>query len=317
MKRFLRQRLLAALLLILGLTVVSFGALQMLPGDPAQAIAGGEADQATVDAVRRELKLDRSFPEQYVAYMAGAVQGDLGQSYQNRQSVVSIIKSPLGLSFKLMMYAQILAMLIAMPLGLFLAYRAGTRIDKGANAVAVGMLSLPTFVSGIVLSLVFGLKLNILPTVYPTDVNGLFAQVRALLLPAVAIAIAQSPVYLRVFRSDVINTLQEDFIDLARTKGLSNRYVLLRHSIRPSLFSLLTLAGVNIGHLIGGAIVVERVFAVPGAGTTLITAVSQRDYLVAVGLILVIGVGFIVANLLVDILYSVLDPRIAVSGARA
>jgi peptide/nickel transport system permease protein len=306
----------AALLLILGLTVVSFGALQLLPGDPAQAIAGSNADQATVDAVRSELQLDRSFPEQYAAYMSGAIRGDLGESYQNRQPVVSLIKGPLGLSFKLMMYAQVLALLIAMPLGLFLAYRAGSRVDKGANAVAIGMLSLPTFVSGIVLSLVFGLRLNLLPTVYPTDVDGFLSQLRALFLPAVAIAIAQSPVYLRVFRSDVINTLQEDFIDLARTKGLSNRYVLLRHAIRPSLFSLLTLAGVNIGHLIGGAIVVERVFAVPGAGTTLITAVSQRDYLVAVGLILVIGVGFIVANLIVDILYSVLDPRIAVAGAR-
>lgn len=315
MARFLRQRLVAALLLVLGLTVVSYGALQLLPGDPAQQIAGNSADQATIDAVRSELKLDRSFPEQYVSYMSHAIRGDFGQSYQNRQPVSTLIKSPLALSLKLMVYAQFLALLIAVPIGVFLAYRAGTRVDRGANAVAIGMLSIPSFVSGIVLSLFFGLKLHWLPTVYPTDANTIWLQLRALFLPAAAIAIAQSPVYMRILRSDVITTLQEDFIDLARTKGLSNKRVLLRHAVRPSLFSLITLAGVNIGHLIGGSVIVERVFAVPGAGTTLITAVSQRDYLVAVGLILVIGVGFIVANLLVDVLYSTIDPRVRLVGA--
>lgn len=313
MARFLRERLVAALLLVFGLTVVSFGALQLLPGDPALLIAGSSADAATVEAVRAELKLDRTFPEQYAAYISKAARGDLGQSYQNRQPVTTLIKSPLALSFKLMLYAQTLALSIAIPVGVFLAYRAGTRIDRGASAAAIGFLSVPTFVSGIVLSLLFGLKLHWLPTIYPTDVDGIGAQLRALLLPASAIAIAQTPVYIRILRSDVITTLQEDFIDLARTKGLSNRRVLLRHALRPSLFSLLTLAGVNIGHLIGGAVIVERVFAVPGAGTTLITAVSQRDYLVAVALILIIGVGFIVANLFVDVLYGIIDPRIRIA----
>ncbi len=137
MKRFLRQRLVAALLLIIGLSVVSFGALQLLPGDPAEAIAGDSADQATVEAVRAELKLDRSFPEQYVAYVARAVQGDLGDSYQNRQPVTTLIGGPLALSFKLMIYAQVLAMAVAIPIGVMLAYRAGTRTDRGANMAAI------------------------------------------------------------------------------------------------------------------------------------------------------------------------------------
>lgn len=310
MIRFLRQRVLAALLLLLGLTVASFGALQFLPGDPAQALAGNAADPATVAAIRSDLHLDRSFPEQYVAYMSKALRGDLGVSFLSRQPVTKLIGAPLAISFKLMLYAQVLALLFAVPIGIALAYRAGSRVDRGANAVAIGMLSVPTFVSGIVMALLFGLKLHWLPTVYPTEVGGLFGQLRALLLPAAAIAVAQTPVYMRILRSDVIATLQEDFIDLARTKGIPNRRVLLRHAVRPSLFSLLTLAGVNVGHLIGGAVIVERVFAVPGAGTTLITAVSQRDYLVAVGVIMVIGTGFVAINLLVDLLYGVLDPRI-------
>ncbi len=177
------------------------------------------------------------------------------------------------------------------------------------------MISLPTFVSGLVLALVFGLKLGWLPTIYPTDVDTILEQLRALLLPACAIAIAQAPVYMRILRSDVITTLQEDFVEMARAKGLSNRWILVRHALRPSSFSLLTLAGVNVGHLIGGSVIVERVFAIPGAGTTLITAVSQRDYLVAVGLILVIGVGFVVVNLLVDLLYTALDPRVRLAAS--
>jgi peptide/nickel transport system permease protein len=133
---------------------------------------------------------------------------------------------------------------------------------------------------------------------------------RALFLPAAAIALSQAPVYMRLLRSDTIATLQEDFITAARTRGLSPRQILFRHAFRPSSFSLLTLAGVNVGHLIGGAVIIERVFAIPGLGTTLITAVSQRDYLVAVGIILTIGAGFIVVNLIIDLLYGVIDPRV-------
>lgn len=313
MGRFFRQRLLAALLLVIGLSVVSFGALQFLPGDPAEAIAGNGADEQTLTAIRKEMKLDRSFPEQYLSYVSKAVRGDLGESYQNRQPVRKLIAGPLAISFKLMIGAQLLALLIAIPIGVALAYRSGSRTDRAANALAIGLLSVPTFVSGIVLALVFGLRLQWFPTIYPAEVNGAGQQLKALFLPALAIALAQSPVYMRILRSDVITTLQEDFIDLARIKGLSDKRVLVRHALRPSLFSLLTLAGVNIGHLIGGSIIVERVFAVPGAGTTLITAVSQRDYLVAVGLILIIGVGFVVANLIVDLLYRVIDPRVAIA----
>ncbi len=307
-----RQRTLAALLLIIGLSVVSFGALQWLPGDPAQQIAGSGADETTISQIRKDLKLDRTFPEQYVSYVSHAVTGDLGDSYQNRQPVSKLIGAPLLLSFKLMLGAQLLALLIAVPLGVYLGYRNGTRVDRGANALAAGLLSVPTFVSGILLALVFGLRYHWFPTVYPTDVQGLWKQIQSLFLPALTIALAQAPVYMRILRSDMISTLQEDFIDFAKVRGLSDRTVLFRHALRPSVFSLMTLAGVNIGHLIGGSIIVERVFAVPGAGTTLITAVSQRDYLVAVGLIMIIGVGFVVANLMVDLLYSALDPRISV-----
>jgi peptide/nickel transport system permease protein len=307
---FFRRKLLSAALLLIGLSLVSFGALKFLPGDPAQVIAGDFADEATVDLVRKEMKLDRSFVVQYADYVGGAVRGDLGVSYQNRQPVRSLMARPLWLSLKLMVFAQTLALGIAIPLGLWLAYRKGSRLDRMVNGVAFALISVPGFVSGIVLALLFGYRFRIFPTIYPTDATTIDRQLRALFLPAAAIALSQAPVYMRLLRSDTIATLQEDFITAARTRGLSPRQILFRHAFRPSSFSLLTLAGVNVGHLIGGAVIIERVFAIPGLGTTLITAVSQRDYLVAVGIILTIGAGFIVVNLIIDLLYGVIDPRV-------
>jgi peptide/nickel transport system permease protein len=284
----------------------------MLPGDPVDAIAGFASPEQK-EALRQDLQLDDPVWVQYGRWVGNFVTGDLGKYYSvtGGRPVADRVRDALPVSLQLMIEAQVLALVIAIPLGVFTAYRAGSRFDKGANATAFGLLAIPNFAVALVLAYYVGVRFGWLPVsgyVKPSD--DLVEHLRRMAMPAIALAVGQIAVYMRLLRSDMIATLQEDYILMAKSKGISSSRVLWRHALRPSSLTLLTVAGLNVGVLIGGAVIVEVIFSLPGIGTLLYEAIQARQYIALQSLVAIIAVGYVLINFLVDVLYAVLDPRI-------
>jgi peptide/nickel transport system permease protein len=284
----------------------------LLPGDPVDAIAGFASPEQK-EALREDLKLDDPIYVQYGRWVGNFVTGDLGNYYSvtGGRPVMDRVRDALPVSLQLMLEAQVLALVIAIPLGVVTAYRAGSRFDKGANATAFGLLAIPNFAIALILAYYVGVRFGWLPVsgyVKPSD--DLVEHLRRMAMPAIALAVGQIAVYMRLLRSDMIATLQEDFILMAKSKGISPSRVLWRHALRPSSLTLLTVAGLNVGVLIGGAVIVEVIFSLPGIGTLLYEAINARQYIALQSLVAIIAVGYVLINFLVDILYAVLDPRI-------
>jgi peptide/nickel transport system permease protein len=323
---------LVQLLVVLWLVVTfTFFLIRLLPGDPVTVIVpnqvGPEGKKAAA-AVRKDLGLDKPLSTQYFDYLGKVVRGDLGKDYGSGLPVTDTLNQALPVSLQLMIYAQVVALLIAIPLGVLTAYRAGTRTDRSVNATAFGLLALPNFVLAFVLSFVVGAKLKWLPTAgyAPGWMDQLFDSSRTpelgdhitnMILPTITLAVGQVAIYMRLLRSDMIQTLQENFITMAKSKGISDRRILWRHALRPSSLTLLTVAGLNVGALIGGAVVVEVIFQMPGMGLKIFQALSARQYVELQSLVLVIAVLFVTLNFLVDFFYTVLDPRIRRARAAA
>src|SRR5690606_2009619 len=284
----------------------------MLPGDPVDAIAGFASEEQR-EALREELGLDDPVPVQYVRWMGDFVTGDLGGYYTvtGERPVMDRVRDSLPVSLQLMVYAQVLALAVAIPAGVLTAYRAGSRGDRIANATAFGMLAIPNFALALVLAYYVGVELGWLPVSgYVRPSEDLVEHLRRMAMPAISLAVGQIAVYMRLLRSDMIATLQEDFITMAKAKGVSPRRVLWRHALRPSSLTLLTVAGLNVGTLIGGAVVVEVIFSLRGIGLLLYEAIVSRQYVALQSLVAIIAVGYVLINFLVDVLYAVLDPRI-------
>ncbi|MET0460346.1 MAG: ABC transporter permease [Ilumatobacteraceae bacterium] len=289
--------------------------------DLAFNILGPGATDAGVDAIVKEFHLDEPIYTRYMLWLSDALRGDLGRSAIQGQEVSTAIAKAIPVSLQLMLYAQILALLIAVPLGVYAAYRANRRGDRIATGVALTALSIPNFVLGILLILFLALggiaiaghqiSGEFLPASrYIPFGESPVEHFKHMALPTIAIAIGVSAAYMRVLRSDMISTLQESFITTAKAKGVPDRRILWGHALRPSSFTLLTVFAVNTAALIGGALVIETIFSLPGLGTTVGTAIAQKDFLVVQGVVIVIAVGVILLNFLVDLLYAVLDPRV-------
>jgi peptide/nickel transport system permease protein len=284
----------------------------MLPGDPVDAIAGFGSEEQK-DALREDLGLDDPVYVQYGRWIGDFVTGDLGGYYSvtGERPVMDRVRDSLPVSLQLMVYAQVLALVVAIPAGVFTAYRAGSRADKAATATAFGMLAIPSFALALVLAYYVGVELGWLPVSgYVKPSEDLVEHIRRMILPTVALAVGQIAVYMRLLRSDMIATLQEDFITMAKSKGVSPSRVLWRHALRPSSLTLLTVAGLNVGTLIGGAVIIEVIFSLPGVGTLLFEAIQAHQYIALQSLVAIIAVGYVLVNFLVDVLYAVLDPRI-------
>ncbi|HEY7070558.1 MAG TPA: ABC transporter permease [Acidimicrobiales bacterium] len=311
MRAILRQ---AVHLLVVLFCVTLFVALltSMLPGDPVNAIAGFGSD-AQKEQIRERLGLDDPIPVQYVRWVGDFARGDLGDywSVTGSRPVMDRVKDALPVSLQLMLYAQVLALVVAIPLGVATAYRAGSRFDRASNATAFGMLAIPNFALALVLAYYVGVRAGWLPVSgYVSPSEDLLEHFRRMAMPAIALAVGQIAVYMRLLRSDMIATLQEDFITMAKAKGISPRRVLWRHALRPSSLTLLTVAGLNVGTLIGSTVVVEVIFSLPGLGSLLFEAITARQYIAFQSLVAIIAIGYVLLNFLVDVLYAVLDPRI-------
>lgn len=299
------------------LAVGTFMMLELLPGNLADSLLGENSTPEEIARIEADLGLDRPMGERFGLWAWNVLHGDLGRSPLTGEEVAHSIATRLPVSLELMVLAQLIALFMALPLGLLAGYREGSRVDSAISGAAFGVLSVPHFVLGIVLILVFAIELRWFPaTGFRPLSDGLGVNLASMFLPALTLALVEAPVYLRLLRSDIATTLREEFVTVARAKGLSDFQVLVRHALRPSSFSLITVMGINIGHLIGGAVIIETLFALPGVGRLLIESITRRDYLTLQGVVLFIGVSFVVVNLLVDALYAVLDPRIGARGRR-
>jgi peptide/nickel transport system permease protein len=296
---------------LLAVTLLTFLIASLLPGDLAYAILGDQATPETVEALRHDMGLDQPVLWRYLRWLAGVLQGDLGRSYRTGESVLGAILGRLPVSLELMLAAEVAAFVVAIPIAIQCAARAGTGFDRIATGIAFAKLSIPSFMVAILLIYLFAVQLRLFPaTGYVPFGEDPLGNLRSLVLPALTLAIGEWPVLMRVLRSDMIATLQEDFIALAKAKGLRPRRILLVHALKPSSLTLVTVAGINIGRLIGGAVIVESVFALPGIGRLLIGAIYTRDFMILQGVVLFVAAGFVIVNFLVDMLYALLDPRI-------
>ncbi len=316
--RRLTPRALHLLLVLVALSLATFSLLELLPGKLTDALLGDHTSVEDMARLEAELGLDKPAPERYFNWLGRALQGDLGRSPLSGENVSDAIAQRLPVSLQLMVCSQLIALAISLPLGIWAGYREGRLADRVITGVAFGVLAVPHFVLGLVLILVFAIQLRWFPaTGFVPLGSDVLGSLRSIALPALTLALVESPVYLRLLRSDIAATLREEFIAVARAKGLSDTRVLLRHALRPSSFSLITVMGINIGHLIGGAVIIETLFALPGVGRLLIEAITKRDYVTLQGVVLFVGVAFVVVNLLVDALYALLDPRVAARRARS
>lgn len=309
---FLGRRAGHLLIVLLLLSVATFLMLELLPGNMVDSLLGENARVQDIALLQQQLGLDKPLHERFLAWLFNALQGDLGRSPLSGEAVTEAIAHRLPVSIQLMLYAQVLGLLIALPLGIWAGYREGSFVDRLVSGSAFGVLAVPHFVLGLLLILVFAIWLRWFPaTGYVPFGSDPLGSLRSMTLPALTLALVEAPIYLRLLRSDLAATLREEFITVARAKGLPDWQVLLRHALRPSMFSLITVMGINIGHLIGGAVIIETVFALPGVGRLLVESITRRDYLTLQGVVLFVGAAFVVVNLLVDALYSVLDPRLS------
>ncbi|MFP3986268.1 ABC transporter permease [Streptomyces sp. E11-3] len=308
---FLAARLGQAVVVLLAVAVATFAIGRLLPGDLATAVLGQSATAEQIAEFHRRTGADRPVVEQFWTWFTGVLHGDFGTSATTGQSVTDALADRLQPSLLLVVFAEVLALVIAVPAAVWAAYRRGRTPDRATNAVSSVLLATPQFALAIVLIYLFAVQLGWFPATGYTPPHDDPAQtVRSLVLPAVTLALSLAAVYYRVLRSGVLETLQQDYVLAARAQGLCPREILTRHTLRPSLLPLVTLVGLNFGFLVGGAVIVEQLFAIPGLGTYALSAVQTKDFAVLQGVVLLIAALYVLVNLAVDLLYGVLDPRI-------
>lgn len=297
---------------LLAVSFLTFSMIQLLPGDPALQILG--ADNATpenIAAVRADLGLDKPFMQQYLTWVGDALGGDLGRSFQTNQPVREAITERIPVTAEVGLLAVVMALVLAIPLGVASAYRAGGKFDRALTTVSFALLSVPGFMLALLFIWTFAVRLGWLPASgWVRLTSNPWQNLRTAILPSLSLAIAEMAVYTRLLRSDMVQTLQEDFLLFARAKGLPSMHILFRHALRPSSLSLMTVIGLQLAGLLGGAVIVESIFALPGVGRLLVDAIYQRDILVVQGVVLVLAASFVIVNFLIDLVYTIVDPRI-------
>lgn len=311
MRRYIFLRIVQIVLVMIGVTVLCFFMLKVTPGDPATAILGVQASPEEVERVRRSLGLDRPWLVQLGMWAGNVLRGDFGTSYINKKPVSELILTRLPITLELTFFSMLLATLIAIPAGVISAVRRYNWVDYFLTGFSLFGVSMPSFWFGILLILVFALWLGWLPASgYVPWSRGVWPHFRSLILPGIALGLSLTGALARFSRSSMIETLVQDYIRTARAKGLSDRQVVISHALRNALIPTVTVLGIQFGALLGGAVIIETVFAFPGVGTMLLTAVNQRDYPVVMGATLVIALLYTVSNLFVDFAYTWLNPRI-------
>jgi len=300
--------------IIFVISVGSFYLIHLLPGDPAVVILGTGATPQNKLILYKQLGLNKPIYEQYFTWISNVLHGNMGTSFISQSSVAGTIRAALPIDLELMFLSQILAFATAIPLAMRSARKPDGPVDRILGASSFTLLSVPPFIIIVLMVLFISIKLGIPhtgPSSYVTFSSDWIVNLESLALPAITLAVGSFVVYYRVLRSDLIATLQEEFITMARSKGISQRRIMWRHAFRPSSVALLGSAGVNIGGLLAGGFVVQYLLAIPGLGYTLITAINMSDYLLVQGIVLVVSVGVVLINFIFDFIINIVDPRIS------
>ena len=308
--RLAGRRLLAAIPVVWGVTLLAFLTLNALPGDAASALLGINATPAELKAFRIKLHLNDPLWVRYGHWLGGAVHGNLGTSLASPQSVASIIRQGLPVTLELVIYALIITLVVSVPVAVLCARRPRGIIDRLSMVLSMGSISIAPFVLGLLLLFVFADDLPIFPAIYsaPSSIAGNLYQFT---LPSIVLALPLIGFYTRFLRADLLEQMQsEDYVVTARAKGVSEWRILTRHALRNSFIGLLTIIGLNLATLIGATVIIEQIFSMPGIGHELLQSISNRNVTVVEGIVLVFGIAVVLANLLTDLLYGALDPRI-------
>jgi peptide/nickel transport system permease protein len=311
---FVGRRALTAIPTLFIVTLMVFAIQRSLPGDPALILAGEQQDPEVIAFIRQKYRLDDPLPVQYVAWLAQLARGDLGLSLRTNERVLGLIGSKLPVTIELAVLSMLVAVAIALPIGVLAAVRRGTAVDYGGTVFALTGISVPNFWLGIMLILLVSVQLGWLPASgYVPLSEGVWENLKRMIMPAFVLGTGLAGVLMRQMRSSMLGVLRQDFVRTARAKGLRGAAVVVRHAARNALIPVVTILGLQLGALLSGAVLTEQVFTIPGFGKLIVDAVFNRDYAVVQGVVLITATGYILINLVVDVAYAVLDPRI---GAR-
>ena len=311
MTAFLLRRLALVVPTLFFVSVLIFGLQQLLPGDPALALAGEERDPAVIAFLREKYHLDEPLPVRYALWIEGVMRGDLGESIRIKRPVLDLVLEKLPVTGELALFAMLFAIVIGVPAGILAAVKNNTAIDYGATMAALWGLSIPNFWLGILLILLFSVELGWLPASgFVSPAESLRQNLLTLLMPAFVLGNALAAALMRHTRSGMLQVLSADYVRTARAKGLSERRVVLRHALRNALVPVITLGALEFGGLMSGAVLTEQVFTIPGFGKLIVDAVFNRDYAVVQGVVLVTALAYILMNLLADVAYVLVNPRL-------
>ena len=313
---FLARRIAISAVTFLLITLIVFTGVRMIPGDPARVLAGTDADEAGLQEIRVKYGLTDPIPVQYVRWLTLALQGDLGESIRTREPVVKTVAMKLPITMQLAAFALLIAIGIAIPAGIFSAIRRNTVWDLLANAVSLCGVSIPSFWLGIMLILFLSVRLHVLPASgFVPFFDDPLGNLQRMIMPAFVLGAALAAVLMRQTRNSMIEVLSANYIRTAYSKGLAERVVVFRHALRNGLIPIVTILGLQMGTLMGGAVVTEQIFVVPGFGRLIVEAVFTRDYPLVQGVVLITASAYVLINLLVDVSYSLMNPRIRVKGS--
>lgn len=306
--KFVLQRPLQLLPVLIGVSIVTFVLVQLIPGDPARILLGAKATPEAIAQIRERFGLDQPLVVQYFEFLRNLLQGDLGRSVVYRAPVLSVVAARIGPTAFLLLYGVCLSILLTLPLALLAAWFQGRAVDHAVRVFSTAGIGLPPFWLGIMLMLLFSIQLGVFPVSGYGD--GFLGHLHHLFLPAFTMSIALAPVLVRNLRASLITQLNSDYVTAERAEGMPERIIYLRHVFRNSLIPTINLLGVNVSWLIGGTVVIESVYSVPGLGDLMVSSIFARDYLVVQAVTLIFAVGVILVNFLVDIITVALDPRV-------
>ena len=314
MKRFIAKRIISVIPVLIIVSIVIFSLIHLVPGDPATAMLGDLATEEDIAALRIRMGLDKPLIEQYFIWIGNIFHGDFGMSVVNNETVGSLIISHIRPTISLAIYALVIAAVIAIPLGMIASRKKGSAVDHVVSVISLAGISLPSFLLGLFLMLLFSVKFRIFPVSgYKEISEGFLEHIRSLTLPAIALGFMNAALMMRMTRASMLEVLGSDYIKMAKAKGVKEFSLLAKHAFKNTLVTLITIFGQSIVQALSGAAVVESLFAVPGLGQLMVNSIGRRDYYVIQATVLLIAVINVVINMIIDILYGFVDPRVRVS----
>lgn len=310
MTKYIIKRIFQLIPVLLGVSVAVFLMIYLIPGNAAEVIAGPMATPEEIHNISVKLGLDQPPHLQYLKYMGGVIKGDLGYSYQTGQSVVEAISTRYVNTFSLALFSAIVAMIIGVGTGIVSAAKRNSIFDRISMAISTFGISAPSFWIGLLLIIIFSVKLKLLPIAVLNGKMWTKEGFKSVILPAITLGFSSAAMTSRMTRSSMLEIIYQDYIQTARAKGVKEKLVILKHALKNALIPIITIVGLNFGNLLGGAVVVESVFAINGIGRLMVQAIAARDFPMVQGSVLVVAITFVLVNLIVDILYAAIDPRI-------